>query len=122
MPPSDGTPRDIPPPTLVRFPRCAPQAGEHPHPRRGRVSLVPLLQSIHRPADIKISHFEALGLHVIEDAPSQDLIPDPSFLPPVEEWNAIPEGNLLEANEATRKALNNGNLSPGVQTYLERQK
>jgi hypothetical protein len=122
VPPSNGTPRDIPPPTPVRFPRCAPQAGEHPHPAREQVSLVPLLQSIHRPADIKLSHFEALGLHVIKDVSPPELIPDPSFLPPVKEWDAIPEGELLEANEATRKALNNGNLSPGVQTYRERQK
>jgi hypothetical protein len=122
VPPSDGMPRDVPPPTPVRFPRCAPQAGEHPPVTRGKVSLVPLLQSIHRPADINLSHFEALGLRVIEDASPQDLIPDPSFLPPVEEWNAVPQDDLLEANEATRKPLNNGNLSPGVQTYRERQK
>jgi hypothetical protein len=86
------------------------------------VSLVPLLQTIHRPADIRVSHFEALRLHVIADASPQDLIPDTSFLPPVDEWNAVPQDDLLEANEATRKPLNNGNLSPGVQTYRERQK
>jgi hypothetical protein len=84
--------------------------------------LVQLLQTIHRPADIRISHFEALGLHMIADASPQDLIPDTSFLPPVDEWNALPHDDLLEANEATRKPLNNGNLSPGVQTYRERQK
>jgi hypothetical protein len=84
--------------------------------------LVALLQSIHRPADIRLSHFESLGLHVISDASPQDLIPDTSYLPPVDEWNAVPQDDLLEANEATRKPLNNGNLSPGIQTYRERQK
>ncbi len=122
VPQSDGKPREIPPPTPVRFPRCVPQVGEHPSLTRGKVSLVPLLQNIHRPADIRLSHFEALGLHVIADASPQDLLPDTSFLPPVEDWNAIPQDDLLEANEATRKPLNNGNLSPGVQTYRERQK
>ncbi|KAE9369473.1 hypothetical protein N431DRAFT_469381 [Stipitochalara longipes BDJ] len=121
-PHSDGKPREIPPPTPVRFPRCVPQAGEHRSSTRGKVSLVPLLQNIHRPADIRLSHFEALGLHVIVDASPQDLIPDTSFLPPVEDWNAVPQDDLLAANEATRKPLNNGNLSPGVQTYRERQK
>jgi hypothetical protein len=122
VPPSDGTPRELPPPTPVRFPRCVPQAGEHPPSTWGSVSLVSLLQSIHRPADIRLSHFDALRLHVIADASPQDLIPERNFLPPVEEWNAVPQDDLLEANEATRKPLNNGNLSPGVQTYRERQK
>ncbi len=59
---------------------------------------------------------------MIADASADDLIPDPTFLPPVDEWNSIPQDDLLEANEATRRPLNNGNLSPGVQTYRERQK
>lgn len=59
---------------------------------------------------------------MIADASPQDLIPDASYLPPVDEWNAVPQDDLLEANEATRKPLINGNLSPGVQTYRERQK
>jgi hypothetical protein len=84
--------------------------------------LVALLQTIYRPTDITLSHFEALGLHVIQDASPEDIIPDSTFLPPVEAWNAVPQDELLEANEATRKPLNNGILSPGVQTYRERQK
>ena len=59
---------------------------------------------------------------MIPDASPEDIIPDSSFLPPVEAWNAVPQDELLDANEATRKPLNNGNLSPGVQTYRERQK
>jgi hypothetical protein len=118
----NGTPRTIPPPTPIRFPQCAPQTGNSPPSIRKKLPLVALLQSIHRPADIKLSHFEALGLHVISDASAQDIIPDASYLPPVNDWNALHADDLLEINEATRKPLNNGNYSPGVQTYRERQK
>jgi hypothetical protein len=59
---------------------------------------------------------------VIRDASPQDLIPDASFLPPSAEWNAIPQEKLSEFNNQTRKPLSNGNLSPGVQTYRDRQK
>jgi len=80
-----------------------------------------VLQKIHRPADIEPAHFEALGLHVIANSSPEDIIPEPNFLPPVEEWNAISADNLSEANNATKRPLNNGNLSPGAQTYRERQ-
>ncbi|KAF4637931.1 hypothetical protein G7Y89_g160 [Cudoniella acicularis] len=73
------------------------------------------------PADIRLSYFEALGLHVISNAQPHDIIPDTSFLPPIDKWNSIAADNLLEANDATRKPLSNGNLSPGVQTYRERE-
>ena len=42
---------------------------------------------------------------MIADASPQDLIPERNFLPPVDEWNAVPQDDLLEANEATRKAI-----------------
>lgn len=121
-PPSrpDGKPRDIPPPTPVCFPKCQPQStGER---RTQTTSLVSQLQSVHRPADIKSSHFEAIGIHVIPDASASEIIPWTGFLPPVHEWNSISQDDLLGANEATRKPLSNNNLSPGVQTYRERQK
>lgn len=121
-PPADGTPRLLPPPTPVRFPKCTPQAEDNSPSSRGNTPLVALLQKIHRPADIKLSHFKALGLHVIPSALAKDLIPDCSFLPPTKEWNGLHPDDLLEVNEATRRPLNNGNLSPGVQTYRERQK
>ncbi|KAF8866093.1 hypothetical protein BDZ45DRAFT_667958 [Acephala macrosclerotiorum] len=121
QPSNDGTPRKILPPTPVKFPQCFPKTEDKP-PIVDAGSLVALLQTIHRPADIRPSHFEALRLHVIPDASPEDLIPDARFLPPIEDWNAVPHEDLLEANEKTRKPLNNGNLSPGVQTYRERQK
>ncbi|TVY84755.1 hypothetical protein LSUE1_G000566 [Lachnellula suecica] len=121
-PSPDSTPKKIPPPTPVRFPQFTPQADGHlPSPSQTDTPLGILLQKIHRPADIKPSHFEALALHVIPNSSPEDIIPEPSFLPPVKEWNAIKADDLLEANDATKRPLNNGNLSPGAQTYRERQ-
>ena len=123
LPPStDTAPRVIPPPTPVRFPQCSPKSDEKVLRTRGDISLVNFLQTIHRATDIKLSHLEAVGVHVISDVPPRDLLPDASYLPPIEEWNVIAPEDLLEANEATRQPLSNGHLSPGVQTYRERQK
>lgn len=69
-----------------------------------------------------MSHFEALGLHVITDAPPQDILPDVSFLPPFEEWRAVSADALEEVTNASKRPLSNGNQSPGVQTYQERRK
>ncbi|PQE32447.1 system b protein [Rutstroemia sp. NJR-2017a WRK4] len=116
----DGAPRKIPPPTPLTFPSSTPQAPERVP--LGETPLVTFIQTIHRPTDIRISHFEALGIHVIPNASPQDLLPDASYLPPVEEWTAIPQDGLEAANAASKRPLNNGNKSPGVQTYLERRK
>ncbi|KAH7369883.1 hypothetical protein BKA65DRAFT_487211 [Rhexocercosporidium sp. MPI-PUGE-AT-0058] len=121
-PSTDTTPRVIPAPTPVRFPQCSPQSDEKVSRTRGGISLVNLLQTIHRPTDLRLSHLEAVGVHVISDVSPRDLLPDASYLPPLEKWNAIAQEDLLEANEATRQPLSNGHLSPGVQTYRERQK
>ncbi|CZS95119.1 uncharacterized protein RAG0_04897 [Rhynchosporium agropyri] len=121
-PSADAAPRVIPPPTPVRFPKCSPQSDAKVPRKRGGVSLVNLLQNIHRPTDIRVSHLEAVGVHVISDVSPQDLLPDASYLPPVEKWNEIASEDLLGANEATRKPLSNGCLSPGVHTYRDRQK
>ncbi|PVH88056.1 hypothetical protein DL98DRAFT_509563 [Cadophora sp. DSE1049] len=123
LPPStDTAPRVILPPTPVRFPQCSPQSDEKVSRTRGKVSLVNFLQTIHRAADIKLSHLEAVGVHVISDVSPRALLPDASYLPPLKKWNEIAPEDLLEANEATRQPLSNGHLSPGVQTYRERQK
>ncbi|KUJ10637.1 uncharacterized protein LY89DRAFT_247349 [Mollisia scopiformis] len=114
--------RKILPPTPVRFPKCVPKTEDKFPPTRDAGSLVSLLQTVHRPADIKPLHFEALKIHVIPDASPEELIPDASFLPPSKDWDVVPQEELPEANEQTRKPLNNGNLSPGIQTYRERQK
>ncbi|TAQ87354.1 hypothetical protein B7494_g4313 [Chlorociboria aeruginascens] len=113
--------RDIPPPPPLSFPECTPKAEGKVPSSRENLPLAALLQTIHRPYDIQLSHFEALGLHVIQDASPEDIMPDASYLPPVEQWTSIPPDALEQANEASRKPLNNGNLSPGVQTFLERR-
>ena len=85
------------------------------------MTLVTLLQTIQRPADIQISHFESLGLHMIFNASPQAILPDASYLPPVDQWTSTPPEDLESAIAASKKPLNNGNLSPGLQTYLERR-
>jgi hypothetical protein len=125
--PSSSTPaatqRKFPPQIPVGFPQCAPRTDEKPQRPLSEFHkpLVDFLQGIHRPGDISLDHFEALGLHVISDSKPQDIIPESNYLPPVTEWNAIESDNLPEANHATKKPLSNGNISPGVQTYRERQ-
>ncbi|KAK0113677.1 hypothetical protein ONS95_013925 [Cadophora gregata] len=121
-PPTDTSPRVIPSPTPVNFPRCSPQSDEKVSRELQDISLVSFLQTIHRATDIKLSHLEAVGVHVVSDVSPQDLLPDASYLPPLEKWNEIAVEDLLESNEATRQPLSNGHLSPGVQTYRERQK
>jgi hypothetical protein len=83
--------------------------------------LVSLLQTIHRPTDIKLSHFEALGVHVISDSTSRDILPDPGALPPFEKWLSVSQDDLEQENLASRQRLSNNNLSPGIKTYLERR-
>jgi hypothetical protein len=112
--------RKVPPATPVRFPQCAPQASKSS--LASDTPLVTLLQTIIRPADIQLSHFEALGIHVISNAAPEDILPDPSFLPPFAEWRAVSSEDLDHATAASKKPLNNGNLSPGIQTYQERRK
>ena len=80
------------------------------------------LQSVQRPADIKISHFEALNIHVLEDASAEDIVPWSGYLPSAQGWDSVPREQLSQADEASRVSLNNGTISPGMQVYRERQK
>ncbi|KAH8819627.1 hypothetical protein F5884DRAFT_20307 [Xylogone sp. PMI_703] len=121
-PSPDGKPRTIPPATKPVFPDCTPQVDEGSSHSADPSDLVSILQSIYRPPDVTLAHFQALGLHVIPDAPAEDIIPDPSFLPPADEWTALDPETIDNVNESTRRPLNNGNLSPGVKTFVERQK
>ncbi|KAG4028747.1 hypothetical protein MFRU_019g00370 [Monilinia fructicola] len=117
---TDGKPRVVPPPTPLTFPSSTPHSPEYISP--GEVPLVTFLQTVHRPTDVKLSHFEALGIHVIPNVSPRDFLPDPSFLPPDEEWKSIPEESLEDANTASRRPLNNGNKGPGIKTYLDRRR
>jgi len=117
----------VPPPTPVHFPRCFPEADEDGSgpasgPASGpRVPLVALLQGIIRPTEVGPKHFEALGIHVRPDSGLADLIPDPDFVPDFEKWDSLSYEEARQANEGTRRRLNNGNLSPGVHTYHDRK-
>ena len=110
-----------PPPTPVKFPGCTPQTEKRDPSTRSGASLITSLQTIQRPTDIKLAHFEALGLHVLPEASPEHIIPDPSYLPPVDEWRSLSQQGVEEANTASKRPLNNGGQSPGVQTYLERE-
>jgi len=121
--PTSDTTKDVPPATPVKFPSCAPHTDKLCSSRGcGKGSLVSLLQTIQRPADIQMSHFEAIGVHVISGASHQDIIPDASFLPPFEDWRMVSHDDILDVTAASKKLLNNGLFSPGVSTYQERRK
>jgi hypothetical protein len=115
--------REIPPPTPITFPQRTPSTEDQSTTTGG---LLDLIHSIYRPGDVKSEHLEALGLHLTGGVSPEALVPcDPitneSYLPSSVAWNAIPPENLIAINDSTRKTLNNGNLSPGAQTYIERQ-
>ncbi|OBT84540.1 hypothetical protein VE02_06778 [Pseudogymnoascus sp. 03VT05] len=122
-------PHEIPPPTPVRFPSLLPRApGTAPLPPQD-IPLRTYIRGIQRPADIKLTHFEALGLHIIPDAPLTSLLPDPSFLPP-SAWStplSPPSDTDIDADlddtpPTPPLPLNNGRPAPGRATYNERMK
>ncbi|KAK4179699.1 hypothetical protein QBC36DRAFT_63215 [Triangularia setosa] len=122
-------PEDIPPPTPINFPKCYPEAHDDGQQQadsapegRARKPITKLLQSIVRPTDLSISHLEALGVQVIPDSTPEELVPDPSFIPDFAAWDALSSEEAHLKNESTRKRLNNGALSPGCQTYLDRKR
>ncbi|KAL5354241.1 hypothetical protein ACLOAV_000328 [Pseudogymnoascus australis] len=130
-PPADpaqqGQPHEVPPPTPVRFPSVLPRAPGTASPPPEDIPLRTYLRGIQRPADIKLSHFEALGLHIIPDAPVTSLLPDPSFLPPSSWSTPLPppsdiEIDLDETPPTPPALLNNGRPTPGRTTYNERMK
>lgn len=106
------------------FPSCAPQ--DVPNAAIGR-PLSELLRPLHRPADITVDILSALNIHVIPEAALQDLIPSgsadqESYVPPHDLWMSMDAETLLATDDSTKRKLSNGNLSPGVQTYVDRQK
>ncbi len=125
-------PTDAPPPTPIRFPQWNPSLSQDTDPAaRGSSSppqdgcsdssLVHLLQAIHRPTDLDESHFAALGVHVHSDAPPEDLLPDPSYLPPAVGWDGLTIDQARERDPTFRRPLSNGNDSPEARIYVERR-
>ncbi|CAI4214621.1 unnamed protein product [Parascedosporium putredinis] len=83
--------------------------------------LVRTLQAICRPGDINQVAFESLGIKTYYDATLAEVIPDPTYIPDFSTWDTLTTDVLRETNASTRLPLNNGNLSPGCQTYAERK-
>ncbi|KAK0384322.1 hypothetical protein NLU13_2465 [Sarocladium strictum] len=115
-------PNDIPPPTPVTLPRYQPLAHDD-LPGDGDTSLPSLLQNIGRSAvGIGPVGFSAIGLDLKLDAPLDQMIPDPDFIPDFRKWDALSQDSARDQNQTTRAPLRNGNSSPGCQVYLERKK
>ncbi|KAI0467304.1 hypothetical protein F4859DRAFT_494936 [Xylaria cf. heliscus] len=116
-------PKDVPPPTPLKLPQCSPQlpnsagsSSNQDHP-----SLVRFLQTLHRPTEVKESHFAALGVHVHIDAPAEHVIPDPSCLPSASGWDGIDLDEARRRDHTFRMPLSNGRQSPEARVYLERR-
>ncbi|KAK1638948.1 hypothetical protein BDP81DRAFT_514638 [Colletotrichum phormii] len=115
-------PKDIPAPTPVTLPQSRPQLNAASTSAGQKKPLTSVLQDIYRPGDINNAIFDALGVHLIPDAPTADLIPDSAYLPDFEGWGKLSPEEAREKNAETRVVLNNGAQSPGCQTFLDRQR
>lgn len=88
-----------------------------------RLPLTAVLQSIVRPTEISLRHFQALGVHIQQNAEPTTVIPEyHSLVPNFATWDDISYDDARELNESTRRPINNGNRSPGIQTYLDRRR
>ncbi|KAI1105417.1 hypothetical protein F4804DRAFT_304335 [Jackrogersella minutella] len=109
-------PKDVPPPTPIKLPQCNPQLHGEP-----QASLVRFLQQLQRPAELNEAHFAALGVHVHADAPAEDVIPDPSFLPVFSEWEGVDLDEARRRDVTFRRKLCNGGISPEARVFMERR-
>ncbi|KAI1631139.1 hypothetical protein F4809DRAFT_658494 [Biscogniauxia mediterranea] len=116
-------PKNVPPPTPIKLPRCTPQVPDSPsEDGPSEPSLVRFLQTLHRPADISDAHFAALGVHVHPDVPAEGVVPDPSYLPSATGWDGIDLDEARRRDSAGfRRPLCNGNTSPEARVFLERR-
>lgn len=55
-------------------------------------------------------------------ASAGEIIPDPAFIPDFAAWDELSADQAHLSNDATRKSLNTGNLSPGCLIYLDRKR
>ncbi|KAI0154096.1 hypothetical protein BJ166DRAFT_501008, partial [Pestalotiopsis sp. NC0098] len=112
-------PEDVPPATPVQLPDFTPPP---PGSATRQPSLVRFLQSLHRPAGLSEEYFEALGLRLHSDAPAEDILPDPSYLPPTsEDCERLKADGSAARNDGFCFPLSNGNTSPEARAYLERR-
>ncbi|PHH59740.1 hypothetical protein CDD81_2608 [Ophiocordyceps australis] len=115
-------PRDVPPPTRINLPRFQPYAQDHQLVNPSE-ALPVLLEQIGRSSNVLGPlGFSALGLDLRPDATAHHLVPDASYIPEFDAWNTLTPDQARDENQATRRLLRTGNLSPGCQVYLERQR
>ena len=129
----------MPPPTPVTFPELCPLDGSSSTSTSTSSNdnsldsacsdshqirrLVPFLQSLRRPVEVRGRHLAALGVQVTQDAPLEALVPDPSTIPAFQKWDTLKlEDVSVPRNEESRREMNNGFKTPGIVFYLERKK
>ncbi|KAI6088261.1 hypothetical protein F4821DRAFT_92259 [Hypoxylon rubiginosum] len=113
-------PKDVPPPTPIRLPQCNPQLADASD-GRSEVSVVRLLQKLHRPGELSEAHFAALGVHVHTDAPAEDVVPNPVYLPSATGWDGVDLDEARRRDDTFRRRLSHGGRSPEARVYLERR-
>ncbi|KAI0157080.1 hypothetical protein GGR52DRAFT_565190 [Hypoxylon sp. FL1284] len=113
-------PKDVPPPTPIRLPKCNPQLHDTDDEKSER-SLVRFLQRLHRPTELNEAHFAALGVHVHPDAPTEDVVPDPAYLPSASGWDGLDLDEINRRDDTFRRDLSNGGKSPRARSYVERR-
>lgn len=115
-------PEHVPPPTPINLPRYQPYAhsDETIDPSHALPTL--LEQTGRSTAVLGPLGFSAIGLDLKPDATLGDLVPDPAFVPDFPQWNTLTTDGARDGNQASRRPLRTGNLSPGCQVYLERRR
>ncbi|KAI1385227.1 uncharacterized protein F4822DRAFT_412459 [Hypoxylon trugodes] len=113
-------PKDVPPPTPIRLPRCSPQLDESSD-QDVQTSLVRYLQRLQRPTELRESHFAALGVHLHSDVPAEEIVPIPSYLPSSIGWDGISMDEAYSRDATFRYPMSNGGRSPDARAYLDRR-
>lgn len=102
------------------MPQCNPQLPDSSE-EESQASIVRFLQQLHRPNELKEAHFAALGVHVHADAPAEDVVPDPSYLPSPSGWDDMDLDEARRKDDTFRVPLSHGGRSPEARVYLERR-
>ncbi|KAG9250175.1 uncharacterized protein F5Z01DRAFT_640541 [Emericellopsis atlantica] len=115
--------KDVPEATPVTIPRYQPFA-QHDGVVDTGTSLPSLLRHTGRSdtSILGVKGLSALGTNLTLDATTDQLVPDPSFIPDFSGWDQLSPEEAQTRHQSTRCQLRNGNLSPGCQTYQERIK
>ncbi|KAL6811713.1 hypothetical protein V8C40DRAFT_257962 [Trichoderma camerunense] len=115
-------PEDIPPPTTICLPRYQPFVQDDV-PVDPEHALSNLLKCTGRiSAASGAIGLSAIGFDLKLDVQVEELIPDSSFLPDFERWDKLTLEEAREQNQAERRSIRNGNLSPGCHVYAERRR